>query len=57
LIIYRDSKKLYGNSFDESSIRHANSKQSEIGLAEAKYMLVICSAFVYFVIQKIDVDG
>jgi hypothetical protein len=46
-------KKLYAYTSDEDGIRHAMLDEPNIGLAEAKYMLVICSAFVYFVIMKL----
>ncbi len=49
-------KKMYAYTSNEDGIRHAILEQSEVGFAEAKYILVICSAFVYFVIQKIDVE-
>ncbi|WP_405284332.1 hypothetical protein V3331_01875 [Gaopeijia maritima] len=45
-------KKLYGYSSDGDGIRHALSDESQIGQAEAKYMLVICSAFCSYLIEK-----
>ena len=44
--------KLYGYTSDESGIRHAIMDQANIGLDEAKYMLVSCSAFVHFLTMK-----
>ena len=45
-------KKLYGWTSGKGGIRHPMMEAEEITLAEAKYMLVTCSAFVNFVIQK-----
>lgn len=49
--------KLYGYTSDESGIRHAILEEPNIGFAEAKYMIVSCSAFVNFLIQKADAAG
>jgi len=46
-------KKLYDYTSDEDGIRHPILDEATVGLAEAKYMLVTCSAFVYFVIMKL----
>jgi hypothetical protein len=43
--------KLYGYASDQSGIRHALSDNQDISSAEAKYMLVSCSAFVSYLIQ------
>lgn len=43
---------LYAYTSDEDGIRHAILESSDVGFAEAKYMLVSCSAFVNFVIEK-----
>lgn len=43
---------LYNYTSDEDGIRHAILEQKEIGFAEAKYMLISCSAFVNFLISK-----
>ncbi len=43
---------LYGYSSDEDGIRHPILESSDIGFAEAKYMLVSCSAFVNYLIEK-----
>ena len=45
-------KCLYGYSSDEDGIRHAILEQPSVGFAEAKYMLVSCSAFVNYLIEK-----
>jgi len=44
--------KLYGYTSDEDGIRHAILEQPNIGFAEAKYMIVSCSAFVNYLIAK-----
>jgi hypothetical protein len=49
--------KLYGYSSDENGIRHAILKQSNIDFAEAKYMIVSCSAFVNYLIEKANQTG
>jgi hypothetical protein len=49
--------KLYGYTSDESGIRHAILEEPNVGFAEAKYMIVSCSAFVNFLIQKADLAG
>lgn len=49
--------KLYGYTSDESGIRHAALDEPNVGFAEAKYMVVSCSAFVYYLIQKAESAG
>lgn len=49
--------KLYDYTSDESGIRHAILEEPNVGFAEAKYMIVSCSAFVNFLIQKADAAG
>lgn len=49
--------KLYGYTSDEKGIRHAMLDEPNIGFAEAKYMVVSCSAFVYYLIQKAESAG
>jgi hypothetical protein len=44
--------KLYGYTSDEGGIRHALLEESNIDEAEAKFMLVACSAFVNFCVQR-----
>jgi hypothetical protein len=44
--------KLYGYSSDEQGIRHALLSEPNVGLEEAKFMLVSCSAFVGYLISK-----
>lgn len=40
--------KLYGYTSDEGGIRHAMLEESDITFADAKYMLVVCAAFVAY---------
>jgi len=49
--------KLYGYTSDGDGIRHAILKEPNIGFDEAKYMLVMCSAFVNFIISKVKENG
>ena len=48
---------LYGYTNDEDGIRHAILDDPKVGFPEAKYMVVSCSAFVHFLIQKADAAG
>jgi AbiJ N-terminal domain 4 len=41
-------QSLYGFAGDESGIRHALTEESTVDLADAKFMLVVCSAFCNF---------
>jgi len=50
-------KSLYGFTSDADGIRHAILDQPNVGFAEAKYMVVACSAFVHYLIQKADEAG
>lgn len=43
---------LYGYTSDADGIRHAALAEPNVTLAEAKFMLVACSAFVFYVIGK-----
>ena len=43
---------LYGWTSGKSGIRHAKMDMTKIGQEEAKYMLVSCSAFVHYLIEK-----
>ena len=45
--------KLYGYTSDKGGIRHAMIEESNINFQDAKFMLVICSAFINFVEGKI----
>jgi hypothetical protein len=44
--------KIYGYSSDEGGIRHALTGVSNIDHADAKFMIVSCSAFCNFMIEK-----
>jgi hypothetical protein len=44
--------RLYGYTSDEGGIRHALLEESNIDEAEAKFMIVTCSAFVNFCVQR-----
>ena len=46
--------KLYGYASDAGGIRHALMEESTIGDAEAKFMLVACSAFTNYLIEKVE---
>lgn len=48
---------LYGYTNDEGGIRHAIMEQKEIRFDDAKFFLVVCSAFVNYVDAKITVEG
>lgn len=50
-------KKLYGYTSDEDGIRHAILENPNVGLDEAKFMLVACSAFVNFLLSKAQKAG
>lgn len=47
---------LYGYAGDESGIRHALSGEAQITYADAKYMMVACSAFVSYLLQSASDD-
>jgi hypothetical protein len=49
--------KLYGYTSDKDGIRHAILDQPTVGFAEAKYMIVSCSAFVNYLILKAQQSG
>ncbi|HPM11830.1 MAG TPA: hypothetical protein PK941_15440 [Paludibacter sp.] len=46
--------KLYGYTSDEKGIRHAGIEFSDAPHEDAKYMLVVCSAFVNYLTEKFD---
>jgi hypothetical protein len=48
---------LYGYTSDESGIRHALIEQSAVDDADARFMLVACSAFANFMIAKATKSG
>ncbi|WGS63939.1 hypothetical protein [Marinitoga aeolica] len=52
-------KKLYGYTSDEKGIRHAllEGESTNISFDEAKFMLVSCSAYVNYLIEKVSKIG
>jgi len=44
--------KLYGYTSDEDGIRHPILEEPSVGFDEAKFMLVICSAIINYLISK-----
>lgn len=44
--------KLYGFTSDKGGIRHSLMEESTISYADAKFMLVLCSGFVNFMLGK-----
>jgi hypothetical protein len=44
--------KLYGYTSDADGIRHVLLEESSLGFEDAKFMLVVCSAFTNFLISK-----
>ena len=49
--------KLYGWTSDAAGIRHANLDGTSVGLAEAQFMVVTCSAFINYLAAKFKPDG
>ncbi|MBI5562407.1 MAG: hypothetical protein HY894_06105 [Deltaproteobacteria bacterium] len=46
-------QKLHGYTSDEDGIRHSIVDEApQVGMTEARYMLVACSAFVNYIIDK-----
>jgi hypothetical protein len=50
-------EKLYGYTSDAEGIRHAMLKESEVDLEDARFMLVVCSAFINYLIAKSNKAG
>ncbi len=48
---------LYGYTSDEGGIRHALLESEKIGFEDAKFFLVVCSAFINFVDAKVGAPG
>jgi len=46
--------KLYGYTSDADGIRHALLEETNLGFEDAKFMLVACSAFINYLIQKAE---
>ena len=51
--LYGAFEKLYGYTSDEGGIRHAMLDDAHISFADAKFMLVACSAFVNYALGKL----
>lgn len=47
---------LYGYTSNEDGIRHAMLDKSDLNYTDARYMLIVCSAFVNYVIEFIERD-
>ena len=45
-------KNMYNWTSNEGGLRHGNAEMSQVGLAEARYMVVACSAFVNYLVAK-----
>ena len=48
---------LYGYTSDEGGIRHALTEADKVDFNDAKFMLVVCSAFINFVEGKLQTKG
>ena len=46
-------EKLHGYASDEEGVRHAATEATVVGEAEARLMLVSCSAMTNFLIRKV----
>jgi len=50
-------EKLYAYTSDEDGVRHAILEEANVDEADARFMIVTCSAFVNFLIVKADAAG
>lgn len=50
-------KNLYGYSSDSDGIRHALMEESNLGFEDAKFMLVTCSSFINYLVEKANKAG
>lgn len=50
-------EKLYGYTSDEDGVRHPILEEANVDEADARFMIVICSAFVNFLVSKADAAG
>jgi hypothetical protein len=48
-------ERLYGWTSDESGVRHALMEESSLDFSDAYFMLIACSAFVYYLIGKMAI--
>ncbi len=53
----RGFNNIYGYTSDKSGVRHALSSETEITYADAKFMLVACSAFVSYLVESTKNEG
>lgn len=53
----RGLSNIYGWTSSDAGIRHARIDDSDIGSDEAKFMIVLCSAFINFLITKAERAG
>jgi hypothetical protein len=49
--------KLYGFTSDEGGVRHALMEESSLRYSDAKFMLVLCSAFTNFLLARCAENG
>jgi hypothetical protein len=47
-------KKLYGYTSDENGIRHGGMDFKNVPSEDAKYMIVVCSAFINYLLEKLS---
>jgi hypothetical protein len=52
--LVRGFSAIYGYTSDADGIRHAMLEESTVGFEDAQYMLVSCSAFVHYLIMKME---
>lgn len=49
--------RIYGYTSDENGIRHSLMNESTLGFEDANFMLVVCSAFVNYLVEKANKAG
>ena len=49
--------KLYGFTSDEGGVRHALMEETSLRYSDAKFMLVLCSGFVNFLLTRCAEEG
>lgn len=50
-------EKLYGYTSDEDGVRHPILDEVSVDEADARFMIVTCSAFVNFLVAKAEAAG
>jgi hypothetical protein len=50
--LHKSLNALYGYTSDEGGIRHSMLDEPDLGSTEARFMLVVCSAFVNYMVSK-----